>query len=122
MSTPAANAASGSNDALRAAHNRLKFALWDDMEEARRRVLETRDERMEWLEDCVALLMGGDWDSVPVCKFFDVVANAVQNLPNSSWAQRVIFEFPRIVEFFPGENSGDRKRADPEDLKSPDIP
>ncbi|PSR75230.1 hypothetical protein PHLCEN_2v9245 [Hermanssonia centrifuga] len=128
MSTPAANAAAfGSNDALRAAHNQLKFALWDDMEETRRRALETPAERMEWLEDCAELLvrrtlpflhglvlirgffgqtrfeqLGGNWDSVPVRKFFDVVANAVQNLPNSSWAQRVIFEFPRIVEFFPG--------------------
>ncbi|PSS35573.1 hypothetical protein PHLCEN_2v1472, partial [Hermanssonia centrifuga] len=151
MSTPAANAASGSNDALRAAHNRLKFALWDDMEEARRRVLETRDERMEWLEDCFALLvrhtlsfprdfvlirgfcgqtrfeqMGGDWDNVPVRKFFDVVANAVQSLPNSSWAQRVIFEFPRIVEFFPGRRvpSEDTRplSSAPELVTAPAVP
>ncbi|PSR81235.1 hypothetical protein PHLCEN_2v6449 [Hermanssonia centrifuga] len=132
MSTPAANsAASGSNDALRAAHNQLKFVLWDDMEETRHRVLETRAERMEWLEDCFELLtrfkqLGGDWDSVPVRKFFDVVANAVQNLPNSSWAQRVIFEFPCIVEFFPRRRvpSGDTRplSSAPELVAAPAVP
>ncbi|PSR82392.1 hypothetical protein PHLCEN_2v6083 [Hermanssonia centrifuga] len=74
-------------------HNALKWALWEDMEEAGRRALTATENELT-----------GDWNQVPVKKFFTAVANTAQNLLNMRWAQQVIFEFPCIVEFFPNRH------------------